>query len=160
MLPRQSLQSSGTGGMGNERREAGMTRWAISSGSKFEGLAGYSRAVVDGEWIFVSGTAGYDFLDHSISDDAAEQTRQSLKTIAAAPGKAGATLKDVVRVRVYVADRADVMVVSKVLGETFSDPRPTNTTIVCGFAMPEMKVELEVTALRRAQPAPAQSAQR
>jgi enamine deaminase RidA (YjgF/YER057c/UK114 family) len=126
-----------------------MTRWTISSGSRFEELAGYSRAVVDGEWVFVSGTAGYDFADHSISDDAAEQTRQSLKTIAAALEQAGATLADIVRVRVYVANRDDVMAVSKVLGETFSDPRPTNTTIICGFAAPEMKVELEVTALRR-----------
>ena len=126
-----------------------MTRWTISSGSKFEELAGYSRAVVDGEWIFVSGTAGYDFGDHSISEDPAEQTRQSLKTIAAALDRAGATLADIVRVRVYLASREDVMAISKVLGETFSDPRPTNTTIICGFAMPEMKVELEVTALRR-----------
>jgi enamine deaminase RidA (YjgF/YER057c/UK114 family) len=126
-----------------------MARWTISSGSKFEEMAGYSRAVIDGEWIFVSGTAGYNFADHSISDDVAKQTRQSLATISAALEKAGASLKDIVRVRVYVSEREHVMAVSKVLGETFSDPRPTNTTIVCGFAMPEMKVELEVTALRR-----------
>ncbi|HET8728925.1 MAG TPA: RidA family protein [Alphaproteobacteria bacterium] len=128
----------------------GNSRWTISSGSKFEEMAGYSRAVVDGEWVFVSGTAGYDFSDGTISDDPAEQTRQALKTIGATLDKAGASLRDVVRVRVYVADRSDVMAVSKVLGEAFSDPRPTNTTIVCGFAMPEMKVELEVTALVRA----------
>lgn len=126
-----------------------MARRAITTGSKFEILAGYSRAVVDGEWIFVSGTAGYDFSDNTISDDPAEQTRQSLRTIADALAKAGASLKDIVRVRVYVSDREHVMPVSKVLGETFSEPRPTNTTIVCGFAMPEMKVELEVTALKR-----------
>ena len=126
-----------------------MTRWTISSGSKFEELAGYSRAVVDGEWIFVSGTAGYDFATNTISDDAEEQTRQCLATISATLEKANASLKDVVRVRVYVAAREDVMTVSKVLGAAFSDPRPTNTTIICGFAMPEMKVELEVTALKR-----------
>lgn len=126
-----------------------MTRRAITTGSRFEILAGYSRAVVDGEWIFVSGTAGYDFSNNTISDDPAEQTRQSLKTIADALAKADASLKDIVRVRVYVSDREHVMPVSKVLGETFSEPRPTNTTIVCGFAMPEMKVELEVTALKR-----------
>ncbi|MBN9062645.1 MAG: hypothetical protein BGP06_18405 [Rhizobiales bacterium 65-9] len=126
-----------------------MTRRAITTGSKFEILAGYSRAIVDGEWIFVSGTAGYDFSDNTISDDPAEQTRQSLKTIADALAKADASLADVVRVRVYVSDREHVMPVSRVLGETFSEPRPTNTTIVCGFAMPEMKVELEVTALKR-----------
>jgi enamine deaminase RidA (YjgF/YER057c/UK114 family) len=127
-----------------------MARWTISSGSRFEALAGYSRAVVDGEWIFVSGTAGYDIENNTISDDVAEQTRQSLAVIAAALAKAGATLGDIVRVRVYVADRADIMAVSRILAETFSDPRPANTTIVCGFATPEMKVELEVTALKRA----------
>jgi len=124
-------------------------RWTVNSGSKFEELAGYSRAVIDGEWVFVSGTAGYNFEDGSISDDAAEQTRQSLRTITQALEKAGATLADIVRVRVFVADRADIMDVSRVLGQTFSDPRPTNTTIVCGFAEEAMKVELEVTALKR-----------
>jgi enamine deaminase RidA (YjgF/YER057c/UK114 family) len=126
-----------------------MARWTISSGSKFEEMAGYSRAVVDGEWIFVSGTAGYDFGTGTISSDAAEQARQSLATIARTLEQAGASLGDVVRVRVYLSDRADVVAVSTVLGQTFSDPRPTNTTIICGFAMEEMKVELEVTALRR-----------
>jgi enamine deaminase RidA (YjgF/YER057c/UK114 family) len=124
-------------------------RWAISSGSKFERLAGYSRAVVDGEWIFVSGTAGYDIANDRFPDDPAEQTRLALATIADALGKAGASLGDIVRVRVYLADAGDVVAVSKILGETFSDPRPTNTTIVCGFAAPGIKVELEVTALKR-----------
>jgi enamine deaminase RidA (YjgF/YER057c/UK114 family) len=124
-------------------------RWTVNSGSKFEEMAGYSRAVVDGEWIFVSGTAGYNFEDGTISQDAAEQARQSLRTIEQALRKAGATLSDIVRVRVFLADRADVEKVSRVLGETFSDPRPTNTTIICGFAEEAMKVELEVTALNR-----------
>jgi enamine deaminase RidA (YjgF/YER057c/UK114 family) len=126
-----------------------MARWTISSGSKFEEMAGYSRAVVDGEWIFVSGTAGYDFATGMISSDAAEQARQSLATISRTLEQAGASLGDIVRVRVYLSDRSDVIAVSTVLGQTFSDPRPTNTTIICGFAMEEMKVELEVTALRR-----------
>jgi enamine deaminase RidA (YjgF/YER057c/UK114 family) len=125
------------------------SRWTISTGSVFEEMAGYSRAVVDGDWIFVSGTAGYDFATRTIADDAAEQTRQALRTIADTLAKAKATLADVVRVRVYVSDRAHVGPVSAVLGETFKDPRPTNTTIVCGFATPEMMVELEVTALAR-----------
>lgn len=124
-------------------------RWTISSGSRFEEMAGYSRAVVDGEWVFISGTAGYDFSTGGISEDPAEQTRQALRTIRETLGKADASLSDVVRVRVYVASREDVMAVSQVLGQTFVAPRPTNTTIVCGFAMPEMKVELEVTALVR-----------
>lgn len=125
-------------------------RWTINSGSKFEEMAGYSRAVIDGRWVFVSGTAGYNFEDGSISDDPAEQTRQSLRTIAHALEQAGSSLADIVRVRVFIKKREDVMAVSKVLGETFSDPRPTNTTIICGFAMEEMLVELEVTALKRA----------
>jgi enamine deaminase RidA (YjgF/YER057c/UK114 family) len=124
-------------------------RWTITSGSRFEEMAGYSRAVVDGDWVFVSGTAGYDFSDGSISGDAAEQARQSLRTIAHALAQADASLSDIVRVRVFLADRADVVAVSKVLGAAFSEPRPTNTTIICGFAEEAMKVELEVTALRR-----------
>lgn len=124
-------------------------RRAISSGSRFEALAGYSRAVVDGEWVFVSGTAGYDFAANTISADPAEQARQSLATIARALAEADASLADVVRVRVYLSERAHVMPVSEVLGRTFSDPRPANTTIVCGFAEEAMKVEIEVTALKR-----------
>jgi enamine deaminase RidA (YjgF/YER057c/UK114 family) len=123
-------------------------RWAISSGSKFEKLAGYSRAVVDNEWVFISGTSGYA-PDGSISADVVEQTRESLLTISAALEKAGATIADVVRVVVYVADRADIMAVSQVLGETFNDPRPANTTITCGFAVDDIKVEIEATALKR-----------
>jgi enamine deaminase RidA (YjgF/YER057c/UK114 family) len=124
-------------------------RRAISTGTKFETMAGYSRAIVDGDWIFVAGTAGYDFATDTISDDAEEQTRQSLRTIAAALAQADATMEDVVRVRVYVAAREDVAAVSEVLRQNFSDPRPANTTIICGFAAPEMKVELEMTAIRR-----------
>lgn len=127
-------------------------RWTISSGSRFEELAGYSRAVVDGDWIFVSGTAGFNFEDGSISDDAVEQTRQSLLTISNTLEKAGAAMGDVVRVRVFIRDRADVIPVSRILGETFTENRPTNTTILCGFAEESMKVELEVTALKRSEP--------
>jgi enamine deaminase RidA (YjgF/YER057c/UK114 family) len=124
-------------------------RRTISTGSKFEAWAGYSRAVIDGDFIFVSGTAGYDFATDTIAPDAAMQARKALETIAATLAQADATLADIVRVRVFLADRADVMAVSAILGETFPDPRPANTTIVCGFAMPEMKVEIEVTALKR-----------
>ncbi|MRX51469.1 RidA family protein [Paracoccus sp. S-4012] len=126
-----------------------MERRTINSGSVFEELAGYSRAVIQGDWVFVSGTAGYDFQTREISPDPAEQARQSLRTIAATLEQAGASLSDIVQVRVFLSDRAHVEPVSRVLGATFSDPRPTNTTIICGFAMEEMKVELEVTALKR-----------
>ncbi|XWN28941.1 MAG: RidA family protein [Devosia sp.] len=126
-----------------------MTRMAITTGSPFEEMAGYSRAVIDGEWVFVSGTAGYDHAAGTISDDATEQARQCLATIEETLSKADATFADVVRVRVYLSDRAYVEPVSRELGKRFSEPRPTNTTIICGFAMEEMKVEIEVTALRR-----------
>jgi enamine deaminase RidA (YjgF/YER057c/UK114 family) len=124
-------------------------RWAIRTGSRFEELAGYSRAVVDGEWVFVSGTAGFDPETGTFPDDPAEQTRNALRQIEDALGKAGAAMRDIVRVRVYLADSAYTMPVSTILGETFTDPRPTNTTIVCGFAVPEILVEIEVTALKR-----------
>ena len=123
-------------------------RWTISSGSKFEDIAGYRRAVVDGEWIFVSGTAGYN-ADGTISADPAEQTRQSLNIISKALEQADAALSDIVRVVVYVGKRDDVMSVSRVLGEHFTDRRPANTTIVCDFAVEEIKMEIEVTALKR-----------
>ncbi len=126
-----------------------MTRHSIYSGSKFEEIAGYARAVVDGEWIFVSGTSGSEPGTGVFPPDAVDQARLALKIIADALHKADATLQDVVSVRVYLADRADVMAVSRILGQTFSDPRPTNTTIICGFPVEEIKVEIELIALRR-----------
>ena len=126
-----------------------MARERIYSNSRFEELAGYARAVVDGDWIFVSGTSGHDQPTGAISEDVQDQTRQSLKTIRAALEDAGAVLEDIVRVRVYVSDRAYIMPVSEVLKETFDHARPTNTTVVCQLAEDPMKVELEVTAMRR-----------
>lgn len=123
-------------------------RKAISSGSGFEEIAGYSRAVADGEWVFVSGTVGAD-RNGKFPPDAVEQAHLSLATIGRALAEAGANFGDVVRVRVYLADRADVLPVSAILREVFGDPRPTNTTIICGFPVDEIKVELEVTALKR-----------
>ena len=126
-----------------------MTRKTIYSGTKFEDLAGYCRAIVDGRWIIVSGTSGHNAKTGAIPDDVQEQTRESLRTIEAALKEADSGLADVVRVRVYVADRDYVMPVSAVLKETFDKIRPTNTTIVSTLADEGMKVELEVTALRR-----------
>ncbi len=126
-----------------------MGRQLISSGSVFEEMAGYSRAVADGDWVFVSGTVGVDFTTGEISDDVGEQTRQALKTIAAALAEADASLRDVVRVRVYLKDRRHVADMCRVLKETFADIRPTNTTIFCDFAEEAMKVEIEAVALRR-----------
>ena len=125
-----------------------MERTRIYSDSRFEELAGYARAVVDGDWIFVSGTSGHDQKTGAISEDVTAQTRQSLKTIRTALEEAGAGLEDVVRIRVYVSDRAHIVPVSEILKETFDRHRPTNTTVVVQLAEDPMKVELEVTALR------------
>ncbi len=126
-----------------------MTRRRISSGSKFEALAGYSRAVVDGEWVFVSGTTGYDYKAGTISDDVAEQTRQTFRNIEAALAEAGAGLADVVRVRVWIASRDHFDTVAPILGEYLGEARPANTTVISALVAPEMKVEIEVTAKMR-----------
>ncbi len=126
-----------------------MARQHIYSGSRYEELAGYARAVVDGDWIFVSGTSGHEPKTGAIDDDVVVQTRQSLDTIRTALDEAQSGFEDIVRVRVFVSDREHVVPVSGVLKETFDKIRPTNTTMICQFADPPMKVELEVTALRR-----------
>ena len=123
-----------------------MSRRLISSGSAYEQKFGYSRAVVDGDWIFVSGTTGFDYAAGTISDDAAEQTRQTLRNIDAALSEAGAGLKDVVRARYILPNVDDWDAVSIVLGEFFGDIRPAATAIIAGLIDPSMKVEIEVTA--------------
>ncbi len=125
-----------------------MARRHISSGSSFETLAGYARAVVDGPWVFVSGTTGFDYAAGTISEDVVEQTEQIFRNITAALGDAGANLGDVVRVRVYLSDQADFERVAPILGKHFRDVRPANTTVVCTLCDPRMKVEIEVTARR------------
>jgi enamine deaminase RidA (YjgF/YER057c/UK114 family)/quercetin dioxygenase-like cupin family protein len=123
-----------------------LMRSLISSGSTFEKTVGYSRAVVDGEWIFVSGTTGFDYETMTISDDAVAQTRQAFKNIEKALGQAGAALADVVRVH-YILPRADDwQKISPVLGEHFGSIRPAATAIVAGLVDPRMLVEIEVTA--------------
>lgn len=125
-----------------------MTRRLISSGSAYEEKTGYSRAVVDGEWIFVAGTTGFDYAAGTISEDVAEQTRQTLRNIEAALIEAGASMKDVVRTRYIVVDGDDWDVVSDVLGEVFGDVRPAATAIIAGLIDPRMKIEIDVTAKR------------
>lgn len=100
------------------------------------------------------GTAGFDPATGEFPDDPAKQARLAIQQIGDALKTAGADLSDIVRVRVYLSDAAHVMAASQVLGETFSDPRPTNTTIICGFAVPEIQVEIEVTALKRGRQTP------
>ncbi len=123
-----------------------MSRRRISSGTPFEDLASFSRAVVDGDMVYVSGTTGMDRETGTFPEGATTQTRLALDHVEAALDEAGAELADVLRVTVYIADRADLMPVCEVIGEAFADIRPANTTVICALALPEMKVEIEATA--------------
>ncbi len=125
-----------------------MVRRHISSGSSFEKLAGYSRAVVDGPWVFVSGTTGFDYAAGTISDDVAEQTAQCFRNVERALKEAGSELADLVRVRVYLANRADFDIVAPIIGRHCRAARPANTTVVADLVDERMKVEIEVTALK------------
>jgi enamine deaminase RidA (YjgF/YER057c/UK114 family) len=118
----------------------------ISSGSPFEEKIGYSRAVVDGDMVYVSGTTGYDYATMTMPDDAAAQARNAFGTIARALEEAGASLRDTLRVRYYITDMAWYDALVAVAGETFGDIRPAATMVVCGLTTPEMKLEIEVTA--------------
>lgn len=126
-----------------------MTRRLISSGSEFEKKIGYSRAVVDGEWVFVSGTTGFDYAAGTISDDVAEQTRQTLRNIETALKQADASFADVVRANYIIVNADDWPRVYPVLGETFADIRPAATAIIAGLVDPRMKIEIEVTAKKK-----------
>ena len=123
-------------------------RRLISTGSPFEKVAGYSRAVVQGEWCWVSGTTGYDYAAMVMPDSVEAQTRNAMATITKALNDAGFHLADVVRATYYVTDAAMMDVVFPIVGEFFAEVRPAATMIVCGLVKPEMKVEIEVTAKR------------
>lgn len=124
-------------------------RRLISTGSPFEKTAGYSRAVVQGDWCFVSGTTGYDYATMTMPESVEEQTRNCMATISRALQEGGFDLADVVRVHYYITDPASVDVVFPIVGGYFGDIRPAATMIVCGLNKPEMKIEIEATALRR-----------
>jgi enamine deaminase RidA (YjgF/YER057c/UK114 family) len=127
-----------------------MTRKLISSGSTFEERIGYSRAVVAGDWVFVSGTTGFDYTTMSISDSLLEQAEQCLKNIEFALRQAGSSLKDVVRVTYVLPNGAEFEQCWPVLRMYFGEVRPAATMISAGLADPRMKIEIEVTALKRA----------
>ena len=127
-----------------------MTRRLISSGSTFEQDMAYSRAVVDGDWIFVSGTTGFDYGTMTIQDDAVAQCEQALKNIEAALAQADASFADVVRVHYLMTNAADFERCWPAMGKAFGEVRPAATMMVVGLADPRMKIEIEVTALRRA----------
>jgi enamine deaminase RidA (YjgF/YER057c/UK114 family) len=123
-------------------------RRLISSGSSFEAEIGYSRAVVVDDWIFVSGTTGFDYTTMTISDDIAEQTEQCLKNIEAALREAGATLADVVRVTSVLPDAASFQKCWPVLRKRFGEIRPAATMIAAELADSRIKIEIEATAIR------------
>jgi enamine deaminase RidA (YjgF/YER057c/UK114 family) len=129
-----------------------MTRRLISSGSKFEQDIGYSRAVVDGEWVLVSGTTGFNYTTMTIEDDVVAQCEQTLKNIEAALKQAGASFKDVVRVHYLITKAEDFERCWPVVGKAFGDVRPAIVVMVVGLTDPRMKIEIEVTALRRQGP--------
>jgi enamine deaminase RidA (YjgF/YER057c/UK114 family) len=127
-----------------------MSRRLISTGSPFEQAAGYSRAVIDGEFAFLAGTTGYDYASMTMPADVTSQTRNCFKTIEATLIEAGFALADIVRATYYVTDAADAGAVLAVCGERLGDIRPAATLlVVAGLLKPEMKVEIEVTARRR-----------
>ena len=125
-----------------------MTRRLISSGSSFEEDIGYSRAVVDGDWVFVSGTTGFDYGTMTIPDGLLEQTEQCLKNIAAVLAEAGATFADVVRITYVLPDAASFPECWPALREVFGAVRPAAMMLSAGLADPRMKIEIEVTAYK------------
>lgn len=126
-----------------------MSRTLISSGSPFEARIGYSRAVVDGDFVFVSGTTGFDYKTMTIAEDVVAQCAQTLKNIGAALEQAGAGFADVVRVTYILPNGADFEPCWPVLQKTFGAIRPASTAIVAGLIDPRMKIEIEVTARKQ-----------
>ena len=127
-----------------------MSRRLISTGSPFEKRAGYSRAVIDGDFAFIAGTTGYDYETMTMPADVAGQARNCFKTIEAALKEGGFAMADIVRATYYVTDAGNADAVLAVCGEVLGDIRPAATIlVVAGLLKPEMKVEIEVTAKRR-----------
>lgn len=120
----------------------------ISTGSPFEATMGYSRAVVKGGWCFVSGVTGYDYATMQIPDGVADQARNCFRTIAGVLSEAGFAMEDIVRVQYTVTDVALVDALVPALGEALGGIRPAATMVIAGLIRPEMKVEIEVTALK------------
>ena len=126
-----------------------MNRKLISSGSAFEQQIGYSRAVVAGDWVFVSGTTGFDYSTMTIADDVVTQAEQCFKNIEAALQQAGSRLQDVVRVNYVLPNAAEFEPCWPVLRRYFGEVRPAAMMVCAGLLDPRMKIEIEVTALKR-----------
>ena len=125
-----------------------MKRQRITSGSIYEEQIGYSRAVVAGDWVFVSGTTGFDYATMTISDDVVVQAEQCLHNIATALAQAGSTLDDVVRVNYVLPDGRDFEACWPVLRKHFGKAKPAAMVITAGLLDPRMKIEIEVTACK------------
>jgi enamine deaminase RidA (YjgF/YER057c/UK114 family) len=123
-------------------------RQSITSGSSFEDIAGYSRALVDDDFVYVSGTTGFDYASMTIEDDVIAQTHQAMKNIGAALAQAGVGLDDVVRARYYLTAASDFDKLGPVLGTYLKVARPAATAVVVGLVDARMKIEIEVTARR------------
>ena len=123
-------------------------RQLISTGSPLEAAAGYSRAVVQGDWCFVAGTTGYDYDSMEMPNSIEEQTRNAFATIGRTLEQAGFGLTDIVRAQYFITDAADAGRVFPVLGEILGDIRPAATMLVSGLIRPEMRIEIEVTAFK------------
>ena len=126
-----------------------MNRQLISSGSPFEQQIGYSRAIVVGDWVFVSGTTGFDYSTMTIADDVVAQAEQCFKNIEAALQQAGSSLLDVVRVTYVLPNGADFEPCWPVLRQYFGEVRPAAMMVCAGLLDPRMKIEIEVTAVKR-----------
>lgn len=127
-----------------------MTRQLISSGSTFEEEIGYSRAVVEGDWIFVSGTTGFDYSTMSISEDLLEQAEQCFKNIELALRQADSGLKDVVRVTYVLPEVSDFEKCWPIFRKYLGNVRPAAMMISAGLSDPKMRIEIQVTARKRA----------
>ena len=125
-------------------------RKRLSSGSSFEELMSYSRAVIDDDWVHISGTTGFDYATMTVADDVAEQTEQCFRNIRATLEQAGATLGDVVRVHYILPIREDFQKCWPVIRKYLGDVRPAATMFTAGLADVRMKIEIEVTARKRA----------
>jgi enamine deaminase RidA (YjgF/YER057c/UK114 family) len=124
-------------------------RKLISSGSTFETQMGYSRAVVQGDWVFVSGTTGFDYSTMTIAEGIVEQTEQCLKNISLALEQAASNLQDVVRVTYVLPNGKEFPECWPVLRKYFGDVRPAAMMISAGLSDPRMRIEIEVTALKQ-----------
>lgn len=127
-----------------------MPRHLISSGSTFEQEIGYSRAVVEGDWIFVSGTTGFDYSRMTISDDVLEQAEQCFRNIEAALNEAGASLADIVRVTYVFPDAADFPKCWPIFRKYLGQIRPAAMMLAAGLSDPRMRIEIQATACRGA----------